>query len=149
MRFSVPMIALLSFVSPAVAEETQTAEAAKPVDFAHEILPLIKARCAKCHTAGTYKGDVSMDTRPALIKSKAVVPGDAAKSDLIARVTSTEADQRMPPIGDPLTAEQVALLTRWIDQGVTWQDGFSLGKQKTATAPLELKRPAIPPSREG
>jgi len=151
MRFSVALAALLLSVCRLVVADEPAAKASgdKPVDFAHEILPLVKARCAKCHTAGTYKGDLSMDTRAALVKSKAVIPGEAAKSELIARVTSTDADERMPPTGEPLTAEQVALLTRWIDQGVPWQDGFSFAKQKTATVPLELKRPAIPPSREG
>src|SRR5262245_12109779 len=119
MRFFVPLIALLLMVcSWAAADETATKDQAeKPVDFPHEILHLLRARCAKCHTAGTYKGDVSMDTRAALVKSKAVTPGAAAKSELIARVTSTDADERMPPTGDPLSVEQVALLTRWIDQG--------------------------------
>src|SRR5262245_9653791 len=119
MRFSLTLTAsLLLSCAAAVADDATAQESAeKPVDFAHEILPLIKARCAKCHTAGTYKGDVSMDTRAALVKSKAVLPGAAAKSELIARVTSTDADERMPPTGDPLSVEQVALLTRWIDQG--------------------------------
>ena len=26
------------------------------VDFSHDVLPILKARCASCHTNGTYKG---------------------------------------------------------------------------------------------
>ena len=35
----------------------------KKIDFAHEIAPLLKARCAECHTNGKYKGSISFDTR--------------------------------------------------------------------------------------
>jgi mono/diheme cytochrome c family protein len=121
----------------------------KPVDFAHQILPLLKQRCSRCHTAGTYKGDLSMDTREDLLKAKALIPGDSANSEIIARVTSTDTDQRMPAKGDPLPAEQIALLRRWIDEGAPWQDGFSFARQKTATVSLELKRPELPPAVAG
>jgi hypothetical protein len=49
----------------------------KPIDFAHDVVPILKARCAKCHTNGTYKGSISFDTRPDIVK-KAVVPGKAS-----------------------------------------------------------------------
>src|SRR3954464_3518465 len=86
------------------------AQKAKPVDFAHDIVPIIKSRCAECHTNGKYKGSVSMDTREDLLKSKAVVVGKAALSELVKRVVSDKADHRMPPKGDRLTPKQVALL---------------------------------------
>ncbi|HEY2881714.1 MAG TPA: PSD1 and planctomycete cytochrome C domain-containing protein [Pirellulales bacterium] len=137
--------------SPEVAEHSTTAAAEQkppaaeqPVDFAHEILPLLKANCAKCHTAGKYKGDLSMDTRETMLKAKAFIPGKSAESELISRVTSTDPDEWMPPQGQRLSAEQVALLKRWIDQGAPWQDGFSFARQKTETVPLALKRPEVP-----
>src|SRR2546427_251215 len=101
-----------------------TGHADERVDFAHDVLPLLKARCAECHTNGKHKGGVSMDTRAALIK-KAVVPGHSARSPLIERVTATDPEQRMPPKGEPLTAKQIALLRAWIDQGAAWQEGFT------------------------
>src|SRR5262245_55400311 len=117
MRFSATLTALLLICTAAVADDaTSHGSPENPVDFAHEVLPLIKSRCAKCHTAGTYKGDVSMDTRAALVKSKAIVPGNAAGSELIARITSSDADERMPPNSEALSAEQIALLTRWINE---------------------------------
>jgi mono/diheme cytochrome c family protein len=131
------------------AADTTATSIEKPVDFAHEILPLLKERCSRCHTAGTYKGNLSMDTREDLLKAKAFVPGDSAKSEIISRVTSTDPDERMPAKGDPLSDEQIALLRRWIDQGAPWQDGFSFARQKTTTVPLELKRPELPPAIAG
>src|SRR5947208_7144945 len=77
----------------------------KPVDFAHEVVPILKTHCGKCHTNGTYKGSISFDTRADIIK-KAVVPGKSATSKLITRVTSKDPDERMPPEGKPLDEKQ-------------------------------------------
>jgi mono/diheme cytochrome c family protein len=142
--------ASLAADTPADSKPTQSDEKiAPPIDFAHQILPLLKARCSKCHTAGTYKGDMSMDTRESLLKSKAIKPGDAAQSELIKRVTSTNADERMPPKGDALSAAEINLLKRWIDEGANWQEGFSFARQKTATVPIALVRPELPEARDG
>lgn len=127
---------------------TAPAPAADKIDFAHEILPLLKARCAECHTNGKYKGGLSLDTREALLKSKKVVPAHSADSELIKRVTSTDADERMPPKGPPLTAKEIATLKTWIDQDVPWQDGFSFAKA-VYVAPLKPRRPELPPARDG
>src|ERR1043166_5665482 len=102
-----------------------SAQPAKEIDFAHDIVPLLKARCAECHTSGKYKGGVSFDTREALVKSKAVVPGKSGESALVKRITSQDPEMRMPPKGNPLTAKEIALLRAWIDQGVSWEAGFT------------------------
>jgi hypothetical protein len=138
--FAVLGFAALAVVGPVRADTR--------VDFAHDVLPLLKARCVECHTNGKYRGGVSMDTRPALVKSKAVVPGDSGQSALIRRVTSTDAEQRMPPKGPPLTDKEVALLRAWIDQGLVWQEGFAFTKSGYL-APLKPRRPELPPARDG
>jgi hypothetical protein len=124
------------------------AEPPKKVDFAHDIVPLLKARCAECHTNGKYKGSFSLDTRADILKKKAVVPGKSAESDLIQRVISTDKDVRMPQKGEPLSAKEVELLRAWIDQGFAWEEGFSF-KATTYVAPLKPRRPALPPARDG
>jgi cytochrome c553 len=120
----------------------------EPIDFAHDVLPLLRARCARCHTAGEHKGDVSMDTRAALIGSQAVVPGDSSASPLIERVTSGDPAERMPPKADPLTEKEIAVLRAWIDEGVAWQEGFSFAKA-SYMAPLKPRRPELPPAHDG
>jgi hypothetical protein len=124
------------------------AEPAKKIDFAHDIVPILKARCAECHTNGKYKGSLSLDTRADLLKSKVVVPGKGGTSELIRRVTSSDKDERMPAKGEPLSAREIELLKAWIDQGVAWEDGFSF-KVAAYTAPLKPRRPTLPPAREG
>jgi hypothetical protein len=124
------------------------AEPPKKVDFAHDIVPLLKARCAECHTNGKSKGSFSLDTRAEVLKKKAVVPGKSADSELIKRVTSTDKDVRMPSKGEPLPAKEVELLRAWIDQGFAWEEGFSF-KAPTYVAPLKPRRPVLPPARDG
>lgn len=117
-------------------------------DFAHDVLPVLKAKCAKCHTNGTYKGGLSLDTREALLKSKSVVPGKAAESELARRITSTDPDERMPSKGPPLSAKEVAALKKWVDDGVPWEPGFSF-KAAAYVAPLKPRRPTLPPAANG
>ncbi|HZY86489.1 MAG TPA: PSD1 and planctomycete cytochrome C domain-containing protein [Gemmataceae bacterium] len=135
---------VLCLLAPAAAR----AEAPKPVDFAHDVVPLLKARCAECHTNGKQKGGLSLDTRAALLKAKAALPGKSADSELLKRVTSADPDERMPPKGAPLSAREIALLRAWIDQGLPWQEGFSF-KAATYLAPLKPRRPTLPPARAG
>src|SRR5438874_1608049 len=130
-------LALIAALAPAARGQDPK------VDFAHDVLPLLKEKCAKCHTNGTYKGGVSMDTRADLIKSKVVVPGKSRESLLIMRVTSTDPEVRMPPKGPPLSAKEVATLRAWIDGGIEWEAGFSF-KPPAYTAPLKPRRPTLP-----
>jgi mono/diheme cytochrome c family protein len=132
------MLRLAAFASLLL---TLPAAAADRIDFAHDVLPLIKARCAECHTDGKSKGGMSLDTREALFKSKKI-------DKIIDRVTSTDADERMPPKGPPLTAKEVATLKAWIEQGTPWQPGFSFAKS-VYVAPLNPRRPEIPPAHDG
>jgi len=117
-------------------------------DFAHDVLPILKARCAKCHTNGTYKGGMSLDTREAMLKSKAVVPGKAAASELIQRVTNDDPDLRMPPKSDPLPAKEIAALKKWIDNGAEWEVGFSF-KPPAYVAPLKPRKVSLPVAVKG
>jgi hypothetical protein len=129
---------------------TLRAKAAPPkeIDFAHDILPLIKIRCAECHTNGKYKGSFSLDTRESVLKSKAVVPGKSGESELFKRITSDDPQTRMPQKGEPLTARQIDLFKAWIDQGLPWQEGFTF-KGTGYVAPLKPRRPTLPAAREG
>jgi hypothetical protein len=133
-------VCLLAFPAGARAEPP------KKLDFAHDIVPILKARCAECHTNGKYKGSVSFDTREALLKTKAVVPGKSGDSELVRRITHRDPAERMPPKGEPLAARQVELLRAWIDQGLPWEPGFTF-KAATYVAPLKPRRPTLPPAR--
>jgi hypothetical protein len=115
----------------------------KPLDFAHEVVPILKKHCAACHTNGTYKAGVSFDTRQALIQSKAVVLGDSKKSELHKRITSKDTTERMPPKGAALDEKEVQILARWIDAKLPWDDNFTF-KAGTYVAPLKYREVKVP-----
>ncbi len=128
-----------------------TAGAAGPsarVDFAHDVAPVIKARCVRCHADGTYKGAFSLDTRESALKSESIVPGKSAESELVERLTSDDPEFRMPPEGKRLAGAEVARFAAWIDQGLPWESGFTF-KSRAYVAPLALKKVEPPSPRDG
>jgi mono/diheme cytochrome c family protein len=105
------------------ASRAQEPEA--PVDFYGQVKPLFAIHCVKCHGAEKPKSGLALDRRENLLKGgesgeAAVVPGKSSASALVRRITSDDPDQRMPPKGERMPAEQVAILRRWIDEGAAW-----------------------------
>ncbi len=97
------------------------------VDFFRDIQPILETKCYDCHKGAKTKGDLKLDSladaqHGGAEEGPAVSPGHPDKSSLLARVVSTEEDAIMPPKGDPLTKEQVALLTTWIKEGAHWPE---------------------------
>lgn len=76
---------------------------AAEIDFAHDIVPLLRAHCGKCHLGAKKQGGFSMNPLDLLLAGgetgKAVEPGKSAASDLIKRITTDDPDLRMPPEG--------------------------------------------------
>ena len=123
----------------------------KPVDFAHDVAPLIKAKCANCHTDGRYKGAFSLDTRESMLRSESVVPGKLAESELLDRLTSDDPEFRMPPPTgkeQPLKPDEVARFRAWIEQGAAWEPGYTF-KSRGYVAPVKVQAVALPPARDG
>jgi hypothetical protein len=97
------------------------ARAADTVSYSRDIKPLLAGRCYACHgpDEGKRKAKLRLDVRDVAVK-KAIKPGDSAHSPLVQRVGSTDPDEVMPPPHSKkasLSAPQVDLLRRWIDQG--------------------------------
>ena len=85
-------------------------------------------------------GGLRLDTRAAAL-AKVIVAGDAAHSPLMARVTGAGKVARMPMGAAPLSAEQIALLKKWIDAGAPWAEGTAAERHWAFVAPA---RPAVP-----
>lgn len=97
-------------------------EAAEPVNFATDIWPFIESRCLSCHGDDRPKARLRFDAAEHFLSGgtsgPALVPGDPDASLIYERVVlPPDHDDIMPPQGDPLTAEQTALLRRWIAEG--------------------------------
>ncbi|HMQ15893.1 MAG TPA: hypothetical protein PKC49_07965, partial [Phycisphaerae bacterium] len=101
--------------------------------FATDIVPILTAHCAGCHSPGGFAFTfITMDLRAAnayqdLVGVASVqasgrvriVPGDAAASYLIEKVTQDQPQvgARMPLNRDPLSDADIARLREWIDAG--------------------------------
>jgi hypothetical protein len=97
---------------------------AQAPDFAHDIEPIFRSRCYACHGPQQQMNGLRFDSKDATLaggySGPVIVPGRSAESKLIQRVSSDKPGFRMPPVGAPLTADQIAALRAWIDGGAKW-----------------------------
>ena len=99
-----------------------------PIDFQREIRPVLE-KCSSCHGGVKKTAGLSVLSRELLLADTdadepSVIPGDAAGSELIRRVSSSDVDERMPP-DEPLSQSEVQLLRRWIDAGASWPEHWA------------------------
>ena len=114
-RFNtVLVVAVLAALSPMTFGEGVEA---RP-DLNRDILPVLKARCLKCHSPLKAKGKLNLSSPRSLARGGAngavIAPGDLDESSLWELVSSNE----MPPKPEePLSDDEKAVLRRWIEQG--------------------------------
>ncbi len=115
---------------PAVTGSSPDRAAVRPVGFNRDIRPILSDKCFQCHGPDTNqrKAKLRLDskaaaTTPAASGSPAIVPGNLDESELFRRVTSADADEKMPPakFGKSLSAAEVELLRRWIQEGAEYE----------------------------
>ncbi|NNJ24190.1 c-type cytochrome domain-containing protein [Alienimonas chondri] len=90
-------------------------------DYDREIRPLLTKYCSGCHNAGEQYGEFALHDHASLLKGgyegAVIVPGDAAGSRIFGLLDGTQGEL-MPPEDEPRpSAEEVALLKRWVDAG--------------------------------
>ncbi len=120
-----------------------SASAAEKVDFGRDVLPILSANCFACHgrDSETREARLRLDVRESATTARAgftpIVPGRAAASELIARITSTAEDEIMPPPdkGRKLHAAEIRVLRDWIDQGAEYAEHWAF---------VPPVRPALP-----
>lgn len=121
------------------------------VDFAHDVVPILKANCVECHGGSKSKGGFSLNTRGLVLESEAVVVGDPGQSLLIELVTSADEDERMPPVKhskEGLQAGEIEVLRAWITEGLAWEGGFTFAEERYKP-PLKPRAPALPEGKPG
>ncbi len=122
--------------SKSMALNSDQEKAETPIDFNHDVRPILIQHCTACHGGVKQAGDVSFVYANRVLPPDGwiIQPGDPDASVLIERVTTDDPDMRMPPPEDhaePLSSDKVAVLRRWIAEGAEWGDLWSM-------APLEL-----------
>jgi hypothetical protein len=98
------------------------------VSFKLDIRPILSDKCFFCHgpDANRREADLRLD-REEDAKEYAIVPGDVAASELIARITAQDAQLRMPPASSKLelSDQEIGLIRRWIEQGAVWDQHWA------------------------
>ena len=115
-----------------VSTPRQEATHAQPVQvsFNQDIRPILSDTCYQCHGPheAARKRDLRFDTQEGLFGSTKegfalVAAGDPAESEIFLRITHEDPEERMPPADSnkTLSAEQIALVKSWIEQGAPYE----------------------------
>ena len=112
----------------AAAALPAAATAAGP-DFNRDIRPILSNRCFKCHgpDEANQEAGLRLDHREAAIQEldsgeRAIVPGHADASELVARIMSDDPDLVMPPPHTKvsLSADEKRMLAAWVEAGAEY-----------------------------
>jgi cytochrome c553 len=130
--------------------------------FENQVRPLLAARCLDCHGREKQQASLRLDTKMGILSGgengAAVIAGKVDESLLIQAVRREGLE--MPP-DEPLSAEEIAILERWVRDGAHWPEDASdsaapialgdqaaIGEQsRSHWAFLPLVKPAIPAIR--
>ncbi|MFO1093244.1 MAG: c-type cytochrome domain-containing protein [Planctomycetaceae bacterium] len=117
--------------------------AADGIVFSRDVAPIIAGQCLECHGVDNPRANLRLDTFAGWKRGgksgPLLIVGNSANSLLIAAVSATDAKQRMPKGGDPLSKEQIKTLSDWINGGARYDgknEDLSLA-DVMADAPLD------------
>jgi hypothetical protein len=148
-------VGLLAIVFTAIAAQLSAAE----LSFEAEIRPILKAHCWQCHgeeqeLKGGLDARLSRFLKRGGDSGPAIVIGQHAESLMYQRVRAGE----MPPGNKKLSAREIDVVARWIDQGaktlhpepqrLTAGDTFSV-EEKSHWAFQPIRGPLVPAVKAG
>lgn len=126
------------------------------LDFNYDVKPILSDKCFACHgpDAKKQKAGLRLDTEEGAYKALknaksghtasfgnarryAIVPGDLAASEVYTRLISQDPELKMPPPASNLTlsTKEIAILTRWIEQGAKYKPHWSFIKPEKSDIP--------------
>ena len=117
------------------------------IEFNRDVRSILSEHCYACHgpDANKREAELRLDTEAGLFgkgaKKQPIVPSKLDESELVKRVSATAAEQRMPPAesGKTLSARDIAVLKKWVEQGAKWQGHWAF---------IKPVRPAVPETTE-
>jgi mono/diheme cytochrome c family protein len=128
-----------SLFASALCAETPT--------YNKDVRPILVDTCFACHgpDSAARKGDLRLDRFADATAMGAIVAGKPDESQLIARITSTDPEEVMPPPSTKkhLTPEQIETLKQWIAAGAQYEQHWSLIPPKMPEVP-QIEKPAFP-----
>jgi mono/diheme cytochrome c family protein len=101
--------------TPAAATEPPVATG--DVSFTNDVLPILLTSCGQCHGVREVKEGLDLTTHAGIMAGSfngaVITPGNANDSYLVQQII----DGEMPKRGPKLTAEQIQIITDWVNQG--------------------------------
>src|SRR3954469_23441045 len=82
------------------------AQTSPRVDFAKDVLPILRQNCVTCHSGTQPASGMRLDRKSAVINRRGIVPGSAENSFLFHRISGNDYGMQMPPTG-ALKLEQI------------------------------------------
>ncbi len=127
MKLNLVHAGLLAALTGAALMSGCAAEKPPAVSYTKQVKPILDAQCVECHKQGAAGYEASgllMDSYAGLMKGtqfgRIVIPGDSLTSILVALIEGrADASIRMPHGKAPLSAEEIALIKTWVEQGAT------------------------------
>lgn len=138
------MRSLLALLTASLLTPAGFAGGADPT-YWQDIRPVFRKYCTVCHNVKNLRepdvsGGLALDSYEATVKGSSRPIFTAGKSEgsvLLHVLTTTDVKKRMPQDSDPLSAEKIALIRRWIDTGA--KEGK---KPDDVATPVASKKPA-------
>ena len=132
--------------APAEDAATVALEATLPakISFNDNVGPILSENCYYCHgqDATARQADLRVDRpefafAPRKNGPPPIVKGHPESSSLVARISSKDPNQMMPPPSSrkSLTPEQIALLTKWVRDGAQYEEHWSFVKPARSALP--------------
>ncbi|MCA9039281.1 MAG: PSD1 domain-containing protein [Planctomycetaceae bacterium] len=146
-------------VQGAEPEQASSSFSAEQLEFFEkEIRPLLATHCYECHGPETQEASLRLDSRELLLKGgdtgPAIKPGHPEMSELIDAINYEADSYQMPPDGK-LSADEIAALTRWVQDGAAWPEekidantdasGFNL-EERAKHWSFQPVKPIAPPA---
>ncbi|MGH9854231.1 MAG: c-type cytochrome domain-containing protein, partial [Blastocatellia bacterium] len=109
-KITILLLTAFALLAPAAP----SAELSPQVSFDRDIRPILAERCLACHGERQQKGGLRLDAKAFAMRGgqsgPVIVAGKAMESRLYQRVVAQSDDERMPPVGERLSAAEAALL---------------------------------------
>ena len=126
-RSMIERVRIVVFALAALSGSLATATAGDRVtlEYNRDVRPIMAENCFPCHgpDSAARKADLRLDQREAAIKAGAIAPGNVEASELIARISSSDPKEVMPPPATTktLSPKQKDTLKQWIAAGAAYQ----------------------------
>lgn len=128
--------------APSVPSASSSASQVQKVTFERDVQPIFDKYCWKCHgPQGRAKAGIRLSTKAEMFRDldgvSLVVPGDP-KNSLVHEVIvlPRDADGAMPPKGPGLSAEEIQIVTTWIEEGAVFDPSTAAAAPRNESAPV-------------